>query len=76
MAMRIMQFISIYFVLFFIISLIGYYTFPKKYQYVFILICNCVFYISWISDIRDIFILLTVIIATWVGGGVFFPRAM
>lgn len=69
--MRIMQFISIYFVLFFIISLIGYYTFPKKYQYVFILICNCVFYISWISDIRDIFILLTVIIATWVGGGYF-----
>lgn len=66
-----MQFISIYFVLFFIILLIGYYIFPeKKYQYIFILIGNLLFYISWMNDIRDIIVLLFVVLLTS-GGGYF-----
>ena len=70
-----MQFISIYFVLFFIILLIGYYIFPeKKYQYIFILIGNLLFYISWMNDIRDIIVMLFVVLITS-GGGVFCWRS-
>lgn len=69
-----MQFISIYFVLFFIVLLIGYYIFPeKKYQYIFILIGNLLFYISWMNDIRDIIVLLFVVLIT--SGGVFCWRS-
>lgn len=69
-----MQFISIYFVLFFIILLIGYYIFPeKKYQYIFILIGNLLFYISWMNDIRDIIVMLFVVLITS-GGGILLEK--
>lgn len=66
-----MQFASIYFIIFFSVLLVGYYAMPaKKYQYLFILGCNLIFYISWMNSIWDLFMLGILIVITW--GGVFF----
>lgn len=43
MAVTAMNFISIYFVVLFVFLLFGYYSFPKKFQYIFILVCNIIF---------------------------------
>lgn len=66
-----MQFASIYFIIFFSALLVGYYAMPaKKYQYLFILGCNLIFYISWMNSIWDLFMLGILIVITW-GGGIF-----
>lgn len=73
MAMTAMNFISIYFSFFGFFLLLGYYSFPKKYQYIFILICNIIFYASYLNDINDAIALTCVILFSW-GGGILLER--
>lgn len=65
-----MQFISIYFCAFMLITLVGYYHMPGRYRYVFVLICNILYYATWISDIRYFFSLITVTLITYTGARV------
>ena len=62
-----MQFASSYFIIFFIASICGYYIFPAKYRYVFILICDILFLSTWIqnNNYSDYLIILAVILITY-----------
>lgn len=55
-----MSFISLYFILFLIVVLFVYFTVPKKYRYLVLLVASYIFYL--INDLRAvIFILLTTV---------------
>ena len=64
---RTMQFVSVYFIIFFIFALIGYYCCNRKHRYLFLLICNILFYCSWISDVKEFIPLVAVMFVTWGG---------
>ncbi len=68
MAVTTMNFISIYFVVLFAFLLFGYYSFPKKYQYIFILICNIIFYASYLNNAKEAIALTCVVLFSWGGG--------
>ena len=75
MAVTTMNFISIYFVVLFAFLLFGYYSFPKKYQYIFILICNIIFYASYLNNAKEA-IALTCVVLFSGGGGISWNTAI
>lgn len=60
-----MQFVSIHFIIFLIFAILGYYCCNAKYRYLFLLLCNFLFYFSWIREIIDFVPLVAVILITW-----------
>lgn len=60
-----MQFISITFIIFLFLTIIGYYCCEAKHRYIFLLICNVLFYCSWADSIMDFIPLICVILITW-----------
>ncbi len=62
-----MQVISIYFMIFMCFLLVGYYIVPSQYRYIFLLGCNFLFYLSWITDIAEFFPIIVVTLVTWFG---------
>lgn len=62
-----MQFLSIYFLFFLLVTLVGYYCVPNKYKHVFIFAVNILFYLTWITDVKYLFSLISVIIITYFG---------
>lgn len=49
-----MQFISFYFIVFMCFFSIGYYIVPRRFRYLFLLVCNIFFYLSWIVHIENL----------------------
>lgn len=63
-----MQFVSVYFLVFLLIATAGYYLFPKKYQYVFLVLCNFIYSFAWVrKNLRSWAALLAVILITYAG---------
>lgn len=62
-----MQFISLYFMIFILIVLAGYYVIPGRFRHVFLLICNLFYYISCLQDIRYLLAVIGITFATWLG---------
>lgn len=62
-----MQFGSIYFIAFFLLTIIGYYVCPPKLQYVFLAISNAIFYVSWVKNCFAVLIVLGIIIFSYCG---------
>ncbi|MCM1237165.1 MAG: MBOAT family protein [Ruminococcus flavefaciens] len=62
-----MQFVSVYFIILLLFLLIGYYVIPGKYRYLFLLICNIMYYLSWLTNFGSAFALISVILVTWIG---------
>ena len=65
-----MQFISFYFIVFICFFLIGYYIVPGRFRYLFLLVCNIFFYLSWTAHIEDVISIVSVICITWLGAKV------
>lgn len=61
-----MQFISVYFIIFIIFSVILFYCTATKYRYIALLICNIAFYYSWSNNISDFLSLIFVILITYI----------
>ena len=66
-----MQFISVYFLIFMSLLLIGYYIVPGKFRYLFLLACNILIYLSWITNWGSIFSIIAVTLITWSGTSLF-----
>lgn len=62
-----MNFISIYFIVFLILCLCGYILCPPKFKYIFLLLCNILYLVSYSTDIAHIMYLLFVIVCTYIG---------
>ncbi|MBQ1311240.1 MAG: MBOAT family protein [Blautia sp.] len=62
-----MQLTSVYFIVFMAFAILGFQCCSSRYRYLFILLCNILFYTGWINDIKSAFSLAAVIIVTWAG---------
>lgn len=49
------------------VLLIGYYIVPLKCKYLFLLACNILYYLSWLTNLESAFSLIAVIFVTWIG---------
>lgn len=64
-----MQFVSLAFVLFFIVVFVGYYLCPGKYQYIFLAIVNLVYFYFLVRNSPGLILVpIVIIIVSYVGG--------
>lgn len=68
-----MQLLSVYFLIFFLIFILGYYLIPAKYRYLVIFFASLLFYLNQIDSYVQLVVLLTVIISIW-GGSIVLSR--
>lgn len=61
-----MQFVSLYFFIFFVFFLLGFNAVPARFRCAFLLVGNVLYYLSWADSVLDMLPILAVTLLTWV----------